>query len=76
MIGYNPNMSDEWITTTQAAQLTGYHPEYLRELIRTRKIQGKKFGTIWQVNRVSLLAYSQSAEKRKDQRHGPRGVGS
>jgi excisionase family DNA binding protein len=65
----------EWITTAQAAQQTGYHPEYLRELIRTRKILGKKFGPVWQVNQASLLAYLQSTEKQKDQRHGPRGSG-
>lgn len=66
-------MSDEWITTSQATKQTGYHPEYLRELIRTGRIQGKKFGTVWQVNQASLLAYLQAADKNKDQRHGPRG---
>ena len=68
-------MSEEWITTTQAAKQTGYHPEYLRELIRTEKIQGRKFGTVWQVNQASLLTYLQAAEKKKDQRHGPKGIG-
>lgn len=62
----------EWITTREAAKLSGYHPVYLRELIRDGRIRGQKFGIVWQVNRQSLLAYLQEAEKSTDKRRGPK----
>jgi len=62
----------DWITTTEAAELSGYHPEHLRELIRTGVIKAQKWGRDWQVSRASLLAYIQEAEKSKDKRRGPK----
>ena len=62
----------KWITTAEAAKLSGYHPVYLRELIRDEKIRGKKFGIVWQVNKQSLLDYLQSAKQSKDKRWGPK----
>ncbi len=62
----------EWITTAEAIKLSGYHPVYLRELIRDDKIQGKKFGIVWQVNKQSLLDYLQSAKESSDKRWGPK----
>jgi excisionase family DNA binding protein len=65
-------MPDDWITTTQAADLSGYHPERIRELIRDKKIEARKFGTVWQVSQGSLVAYLETAEKTGDRRWGPR----
>ena len=65
-------MLDDWITTTEAAELSGYHPERLRELIRDGKIEARKFGTIWQVSQSSLLAYVKAAKKAGDKRWGPK----
>jgi excisionase family DNA binding protein len=48
----------DWITTTEAVSLTRYNSEYIRRLVRTKKIAARKFGTIWQINRKSLLAAS------------------
>jgi excisionase family DNA binding protein len=62
---------EEWITVTEAARLSGYHPEYLREMIRNRKIKARKFGPLWQVNRSSLLEFLKEAEKSGDKRRGP-----
>jgi excisionase family DNA binding protein len=56
-------MAETWITTKQAAELSGYHPEHLRELIREGKVKARKFGIVWQVDRVSLLAYLRKVEK-------------
>jgi excisionase family DNA binding protein len=55
-------MSD-WITTTEAAQISGYHPKHVRRLILTGRIKGQKFGQTWQVSRTSLLAHIRTAEK-------------
>lgn len=64
-------MSDEWLTVQQAAKISGYHPEYLRYLIKAEKIDAKKFATVWQVSRASLQAYLKSAEKQGKKR-GPK----
>ena len=59
---------DEWLTVNQAAAISGYHPERIRELIREHKLDAHKFGSVWAVYRESLLAYiykmNQSGEKR------------
>lgn len=63
-------MAETWITTAEAVTLSGYHPYYLRELIRTGSIKARKFGPIWQVDQESLLAYIQAARKSPDKRRG------
>lgn len=62
----------DWITTSEAADLSGYHPERIRELIRDGKVAARKFGPIWQVDRTSLLAYIKAAEQVEDKRWGPK----
>jgi len=64
-------MTDQWITTTEAAQISGYHPERIRELLRENQIKGRKFGTIWQVDRQSLEVYLHMMEVRGAKR-GPK----
>jgi len=60
----------DWITTAEAARLSGYNPIYLRGLIRDGKVKAHKFGIVWQVDRASLLAYIRAAEKSGDKRRG------
>jgi excisionase family DNA binding protein len=62
----------EWITIQEAADLSGYHPEYLRLLIREGKLDARKFGSVWAVNKKMLLSYRTIADKSVDGRHGPR----
>jgi excisionase family DNA binding protein len=64
-------MAEDWITTLEAAKVSNYHPEHIRELLREGKVKGKKFGTIWQVSRKSLLEYLKKMEKR-GKRRGPK----
>ncbi len=56
-------MADEWLTVQQAAELIGYHPVYVRDLIRAGKIKARRFGPMWQVDRASLLIYVRKVEK-------------
>jgi excisionase family DNA binding protein len=56
-------MPTGFITTTEAALLTGYTDDYIRRLIRSGQVKGKKFARSWQVNRSSLEAYKRKAEK-------------
>lgn len=65
-------MSDDWLTTKEATEISGYHPVYLRELIRDGKIVGQKFGIVWQVSKQSLTAYLAEAQKSEDKRRGPK----
>lgn len=65
--------SDEtWISVSEAAKASGYHPERIRELIRDGKVNARKFSIVWQVNRVSLMKYLSEAQRSADKRHGPK----
>ena len=48
----------EWITVKEAASLAGYDPEYIRRLIRNRKISAEKRGghDYW-IDKASVKAY-------------------
>jgi excisionase family DNA binding protein len=62
--------NEEWLTTSDAAQLSGYHVERIRELIREGKITARKFGPVWAVHKGSLLAYVLKMEEAGNKR-GP-----
>lgn len=64
-------MTDELITTAEAADISGYHNEYIRRLLKEGRIEGKKFGPIWQVYKASLTKYLEMMEK-KGLRRGPK----
>ena len=50
-------MAEEWITTAEAADLSGYHPNHIRRLLKQGSVDGRKWGQAWQVNRASLFTY-------------------
>ena len=54
--------SGKWLTVNEAAELSAYHPESIRELIRQGKIKARKFSIVYQVDRESLLAYIAKAK--------------
>ena len=56
-------MPEEWLTTQDVAELSGYHPDHIRRLIRAREIEARKFGPVWQVSRQSLNEYLDPARK-------------
>ena len=62
-----PNKTN-WLTVNEAANLSGYHPERIRELIRDNKIIAQKFSIVWQVNRKSLLAYVSKMQEMGEKR--------
>jgi excisionase family DNA binding protein len=61
----------EFITTTEASQLSGYNIEYIRQLIRAGKIKAEKRGRDWWVDRENFLSYLQQSERSTDKRFGP-----
>ncbi len=56
-------MADEWLTTRQAAQLIGYHPEYVRQLVKAGKVEAQKIGRDWLIQKNKLLAYTRRVSK-------------
>ena len=56
-------MAEDWLTTMEAAQLSGYHRDHILRLIEAGKVKARKFATVWQVDRHSLIAYMKQAEK-------------
>lgn len=64
--------SGEWLSVNEAAELSGYHPEYIRRLIRDGEIEAKKFSIVWQVKRTSLLDYIENASSKTDKRYSPK----
>ncbi len=64
-------MAEDWITTPEASELSGYNPEHLRELIRQGRIKARKYFVIWQISKSSLLAYLREQQQRGEKR-GPK----
>lgn len=62
---------EEWLTTYEAAHLANYDPDYIRKLVRAKKIKARKWGQSWQVHRDSLLEYLKKTETLGDRR-GPK----
>lgn len=61
-------MATDWLTTKEAAELSGYHPDYLRTQIRAGRIKAQKWMRDWQVSRKSLLAYLKEQEAKGERR--------
>ncbi len=64
----------DWITTTEAARLSGYTMQRVRQLITAGAVRGQRFGNVWQVSRASLLAYVRKTAKAGKKR-GPKPSG-
>lgn len=60
-----------WITTSEAAELTGYSSNHVIRLIELGKVKGQRWGRDWQVDKTSLLAYAKKAAKLGEKR-GPK----
>jgi excisionase family DNA binding protein len=64
---------EEWLTTYEAARITNYDPDYIRKLVRAKKIKARKWGQSWQVHRDSLFEYLKKTEMLGDRR-GPKRI--
>lgn len=66
-----PPMEGDWITTSEAARISGYTVQRVRQLIHAGEVQGRRFGRDWMVDRSSLLAYMERAAQ-KGKKRGPK----
>jgi len=55
--------NSEWITVSEASDLTGYNEEHITRLCRQGKVKARKYVIVWQVNRDSLFEYIARVEK-------------
>jgi len=53
----------EWITVPEAAELTGYADAYIRQLIGRGRLQAKKRGRDWFLNKADILAYAEEMNR-------------
>lgn len=60
-----------WISTAEAADLTGYTAVYIRRLAKGKRIEAVKTGRDWLINRASLLAYKARMDRLGPQKHNP-----
>lgn len=65
---FNPT---EWITTTEAAELTGYADAYIRQLIGRGRLKAKKRGRDWFLSRADVLAYAEEMERLGPRKYDP-----
>ena len=61
----------EWVTTIEAAELTGYHAVHIRRLVKDGYVRGRKFGRDWMLDKESVLAYAQKMEALGTAKHDP-----
>jgi excisionase family DNA binding protein len=61
-----------WITVNEGVELSGYHADHLRRLIRAGEITAVKKGNAWWVDKESLVAYIEDARESGDNRRGPK----
>jgi excisionase family DNA binding protein len=70
-----PDASDsplpDWITTGEAAELTGYAPAYIRQLILKGKLKGIKRGWAWFLKRDEVIAYAEKMDDLGMAKHDP-----
>jgi len=73
---------EDFITSDQACELSGYSTQHLRKLLRDeikkaeieRVFVAKKFGRTWMIDRATFLHFVESARKdsKDDRRRGPK----
>jgi excisionase family DNA binding protein len=62
----------DWITASEAAELSGYHPEYIRRLIRRNRVYAEKKGWQWWIDRDRFREFVDDQKASEDPRCGPR----
>ena len=65
------DFTEEYITVTTAAKISGYIQQYLQRLLRECVFRSKKIGQLWLIDRNNFIEYFKSAKYSKDKRFGP-----
>lgn len=67
-------MAPGWIDTDEAARLSGYHRDYLRQLCRKepQPFKAERRGNMWWIDEASFKAFLEEQQAAGDVRYGPR----
>jgi excisionase family DNA binding protein len=65
---FNPT---KWITTKEAAELTGYSAAYFRQLIAGGKLEGRKIGRDWVLDKSEVLEYAEEMKRLGPDKYNP-----
>lgn len=68
----NIGMDKEWVTTDQAARLSGYSTAYMRQLAQRGRVTAIKVGRDWLINRAELLQFAREMEALGLEKHSPK----
>ncbi|MCP4542881.1 MAG: helix-turn-helix domain-containing protein [Chloroflexi bacterium] len=71
MSGSN-DVIEGWVDTKVASELTGYSLQAIRWIAKQGRIEARKIGKSWLINKADLLQYKAEMDALGDQRHDPR----
>ena len=60
-----------WVDVKTAAELSGYSVPYVRQLAQHERVEARKVGRDWLIERASLLAYVAAMDRLGAQKHSP-----
>ena len=58
----------DWLTISQASQESGYTADYLRTLVRQKRIKAKKVFVVWLVSKSGLTKYLKEQTEQGERR--------
>jgi excisionase family DNA binding protein len=61
----------EWITTSEAAELTGYAAAYFRQMIKRGRLKAQKRGRDWFLSKEEVLAYAEEMKQLGSKKYDP-----
>ena len=64
----------EWITSSEAAEASGYDVQWIRQLARAGKIGAERKGRDWWIDRDKLMQYVNAMNELGNRRFDPRGL--
>jgi excisionase family DNA binding protein len=65
------NTLEDWLNTTEAAELTGYSQAYMRMLARRGEVEARKVSRDWLLNKQDLLAFKARMDRLGSDKHNP-----
>ncbi len=54
-------LAEGWITLERTQELTGYSEKQLYRLVQSGKVEARKLGKMWLINREALLQHQATA---------------
>ena len=67
-----PAVLNDLVTVQEGSRISGYSRQYLRRLLRKRKIDGIKIGNLWLIKLSEVKKLLKKSNFELDQRFGPK----